>query len=80
MPVYGYICLCGANADMVRRVNERDMLPRCVNCNREMQRELSAPLFRFAGRIVEGGGPDRFTADVLGIPLKELPEGLKTKV
>lgn len=44
-----------------------------------MQRMVSAPLFKFAGRVTPGGGPDRLTADMLGIPLKELPDGLKTK-
>ena len=51
-----------------------------MTCNKPMQKVIGAPLFKFAGRVTPGGGPDRFTADMLGIPLKELPEGLKTDV
>lgn len=78
MPTYGYACTCGLLLEMVRSIDERNILPRCVGCQQEMHRVLAAPLFKFAGRVTPGGGPDRFTADVLGIPLKELPEGLKT--
>jgi hypothetical protein len=44
-----------------------------------MVRELSAPHFKFKGVVTKDGGPDKFTADMLGIPLHDLPEGLKTK-
>jgi hypothetical protein len=44
-----------------------------------MERLLAAPLFKIGGKVTPGGGPDKFTADMLGIPLKELPSGLKTE-
>jgi hypothetical protein len=44
-----------------------------------MQRLLGAPLFRFKGRVTPGGGPDKFTADMLGMRLDELPAGLRTE-
>jgi hypothetical protein len=65
--------------DIMRNVEHRNDTVRCTGCQAEMRRILSAPLFRFAGRVVSGGGPDRFTADVLGVPLKDLPAGLKTE-
>jgi hypothetical protein len=50
---------------------------RCPFCNDRMERQVSAPYGKLAGQVVKGGGPDRFTADMLGIPLKELPASLK---
>lgn len=79
MPTYGFACVCGATKDRVRRIAERDLPLYCDRCSHPMQRQLDAPLFKFTGRVTPGGGPDRLTADMLGIPLKELPEGLKTK-
>ncbi len=78
MPTYGYVCTCGVEIDAVRPVDQRDDLPQCPGCQQEMRRSLAAPLFRFAGRVTPGGGPDKFTADALGVPLAELPDGLKT--
>lgn len=79
MPTYDYRCGdCGDYTSAVRSIDGRDDPLEC-SCGRMMRREVSAAAFKFAGRVVKGGGPDRFTADVLGIPLKDLPEGLKTK-
>lgn len=76
MPIYGYRCTCGWTGDLVMSVDLRDQA-QCPSCLRAPERQVSAPLFRFAGRVTPGGGPDRFTADALGIPLKELPDSLK---
>lgn len=78
MPTYGYACVCGALQDVVRPISERNNPVICTGCEQEMQRQLDAPLFKFMGRVTPGGGPDRFTADALGIPLKELPTGLRS--
>lgn len=79
MPTYDYKCdACALEFERAVPVDERDGQP-CHKCGRLARRMLSAPLFRFKGRVTPGGGPDRFTADMLGIPLKELPEGLRTK-
>lgn len=77
MPIFDYRCTCGWSGELVRAVDERDSAL-CPNCTRTPERLVAAPLFRFAGRVTPGGGPDRFTADMLGIPLKELPSGLRT--
>jgi hypothetical protein len=50
----------------------------CPNCRRRPERQLAAPMGKMAGQVARGGGADRFTADMLGVPMKELPEGLKT--
>lgn len=80
MPIYGYRCYrCGFRGDLIRPVAERDDCPDCPECPTVMTRELDAPLFRFAGRVTPGGGPDKFTADMLGVPLKDLPDPLRTE-
>lgn len=78
MPVYPYTCAaCGWQDDKIVELLSRDYVA-CPRCEALMTRRLSAPLFRIAGRVTPGGGPDKFTADALGIPLKDLPSGLKT--
>lgn len=81
IPTYLYRCLrCGLTQELVRPIAERDDLPLCPEHPRtHMEKIVGAPLFKFAGRVTPGGGPDRFTADMLGIPLKELPDGLKSE-
>lgn len=79
MPTYEYQCRkCGWGGDLVVRIKARDS--QCcpaIGCGRHLTRQLAAPLGRVAGRPVKGGGADRFTADMLGVPLKELPPGLR---
>lgn len=83
MPLYDYECGCGWSGEMQVPISERDRMicPRCKGqFFHKMTRKLAAPMGRMAGQVVQGGGPDRLTADALGIPLKELPSGLKTKL
>jgi putative FmdB family regulatory protein len=78
VPTYDYSCqVCQRTQESFIRLADLDQPVSCV-CGAVMHRMVSAPLFKFAGRVTPGGGPDRFTADMLGIPLKELPEGLKS--
>lgn len=77
MPIFDYRCSCGWSGELVQAVDERDGA-QCPNCLRSPERLVAAPLFRFAGRVTKGGGPDKFTADMLGIPLHDLPAGLRT--
>lgn len=79
MPIYDFYCpKCAYSAEHNVPIAGRD-LAQCPNCSTRLDRLLAAPLGRIAGQVVQGGGPDRFTADMLGVPLKELPDGLKTK-
>lgn len=79
MPTYSYDCpTCGWGQDDIVPIADRDG-QYCPRCNSHLHRLVSAPLVKSTG-IPQGGGPDRFVADMIGIPLKELPEGLKTKV
>ena len=77
MPTYTYVCdTCGHGPEdrlvpMAKRAAQF-----CPQCRRRMARQIGAPSVRT--RPPKDGGPDRFTADVLGIPLKELPPGLRT--
>jgi putative FmdB family regulatory protein len=77
MPIYDYRCTCGWSGELMLPVEYRDQ-GFCPNCLRRAERQLAAPMGRMAGRVVQGGGPDRYTADMLGIPLKELPAGLRS--
>lgn len=95
MPTYACVCnACDWRGDRIASIAERDEIPCPRGCSviddfdaddnaievpLFMVRELAAPLFKFAGRVTPGGGPDRFTADMLGVPLKELPSGLRTQ-
>jgi putative FmdB family regulatory protein len=78
MPTYTYVCgYCGHGPEdrlvpIAKRAEQR-----CSKCGQRMRRRISAPAVRT--RPPKDGGPDRFTADMLGIPLKELPLGLRTK-
>lgn len=77
MPLYDYVCVaCEWGGERNVRIADRDKQA-CV-CGKRLHRMTAAPYGRVAGRPVQGGGADRFTADMLGIPLKELPSGLKT--
>ena len=79
MPLYDYVCAACA------RLEERqiplatcDAAQFCGKCGAQMERRLSVAHVKIAGRVLKGGGPDRFTADVLGCRLDELPTGLRT--
>jgi putative FmdB family regulatory protein len=81
MPIYEFVCKgCGLETSRVTSISERNGPHNCERCGDPLTREIrTAQAPRFAGRVVQGGGPDRFTADMLGIPLKELPSGLRTR-
>lgn len=79
MPTYLFSCVCGSEVDVLRTIAKRDDSMPCAVCKRPMQRRTVYSLrSKFPGRVLQGGGPDRLTADVLGIPLKDLPAGLRT--
>jgi hypothetical protein len=78
VPTYDFYCVCGWEGESVVPVALRDQ--QCCpkpGCQRILKRRVSSALFKFAGQVTKGGGPDRFTADMLGVPLKELPDSLK---
>ena len=81
MITYDYECpRCDTTATRLVQAKDRDFQV-CSRCYQFtlMDRQLSAPLFKFIGRVVQGGGPDRFTADMLDIPWRELPDEMKAK-
>jgi putative FmdB family regulatory protein len=79
MPVYDYHCYgCSRTYERIAKIAERDM-QNCDWCGQPFHRIQGAPLFRFKGRVTPGGGPDKFTADMLGMRLDELPSGLRTE-
>lgn len=78
MPAYDYHCrFCMRTEERVVPIVERHA-QNCTVCGDPMTLVLvRPPLGKIAGQAVQGGGPDRFTADALGIPLRDLPPGLK---
>lgn len=80
MPTYDFYCPskhCGWFGERVVPIAERNRQD-CPRCPEVLYRRPAAPLFKIMGRVTPGGGPDKFTADMLGIPLHDLPDGLKT--
>ena len=79
MPIYDYRCgNCTHEMERIARVHE-DVT--CVKCGALMARLVSMPNAPRMGHIrpaLKGGGMDRFTADVLGLHPKDLPDALKT--
>lgn len=77
MPTYEYRCAaCYVQYEEARKLADYKN-GRCRKCGGPLELVMPAVPTKIAGRVLQGGGPDRFTADALGIPLKELPEGLK---
>ena len=74
MPTYKYHChACGARFERMVTIDVRHG-QYCGNCMSPATMVLSVPHLR----AVDADAPDRFTAEMLGIPLKDLPPGLKT--
>jgi putative FmdB family regulatory protein len=78
MPIYDYRCThCGWSGELFSTVGSRDEMA-CPKCGRHLRRLISGrPFGKLRGQVLQGGGGDRFTADMLGVPLKELPTALK---
>ena len=79
MPTYSYVCPnCKLATTRVLTIDGRNVPQTCERCGDPLDRVITAVPGKVSGRPVQGGGPDRFTADMLGIPLKELPSGMRT--
>lgn len=77
MPLYDYACpSCGWENELYAPVFGRDGMA-CPRCQSHLNRKVAAPMGRMAGQYGEGGGPDRFTADTMGIKVGDLPPYLK---
>ncbi len=80
MPLYDYLCqTCAWREEKRIPLADFNMAQFCSKCGAPTQRQISAVYGKMAGQIVKGGGPDRFTADMMGVPLKELPPHLKAE-
>jgi putative FmdB family regulatory protein len=77
MITYDFYCSnCMHLFERAVKLDDRDD-QRCDVCGILAVRQMSAPRIKIAGKPVSGGGPNKFTADALRIPLKDLPRGLK---
>jgi hypothetical protein len=79
VPIYDFFHDCGWEGERQAPVSERDRMvcPRCLTGDPLKRRISGRPFGKLAGQVLQGGGGDRFTADMLGVPLKELPRELK---
>jgi len=78
MPTYTYRCpKCDTYSERFTAMQYRHA-QQCGVCSYTLDIVPSVAMVKVAGAVAKGGGFDRFTADMLGIPLKELPEPLKT--
>ena len=79
MPFYDYACAdCETTEDRLVAVEDRDS-QWCTTCCCKLFRLPAAPMGKIAGQVAKGGGPDRFTADMLGTTVKDLPRHLRTE-
>lgn len=77
MPVFDYTCAdCEKEEERLVAIEDRDS-QWCATCCCKLFRLPSAPMGKMAGQVAKGGGPDKFTADMLGVPVKDLPASLR---
>ena len=74
MPLYDYKCRTCKKEEERNVSYERRDIQTCNICGGVLTRRLSMP------RIKVGPTPDQVTAEVLEIPEKELPPGLRTEI
>ena len=78
MPLYDYMCdACALKEERRVPLAQFNEAQFCSRCGAPTTRQISAVYGKMASQVLQGGGPDRFTADMMGIPLKELPDHLK---
>ena len=79
MPIYDYKCpTCGHAAECLVAVRLRDSVY-CGVCEGHTDRQLTVAPGRVGSRVSKSSaaGFGRHTADMLGIPVTDLPDGLR---
>ena len=81
MARYDYFCVgCGVETTKLSPIADRDK--QVCDCSSPLTRVMAAPVGRVIGRAdgkPRPGGADQFTADAMGLNLKDLPTHLKEK-
>lgn len=79
MPLYDCVCTkCGWTGEKQAKIKDRDAIL-CERCSYMVLRLPAAVYGKMAGTVLQGGGPDRFTADMLGIKTGDLPGYMKAE-
>lgn len=77
MPLYDLFCPeCKHAVEHQCKVADR-LNQQCWVCGTVMTVVVAPVRGKMAGTVLQGGGPDRFTADMLGIKTGDLPGYLK---
>lgn len=76
-PLYDLRChTCQSVTERQCKIADR-LSQRCGVCGDLMEIVVAPVRGKMAGTVLQGGGPDRFTADMLGIKTGDLPGYLK---
>jgi len=79
MPLYDLFCpTCHRTVERQCKINDR-LAQRCYHDGDLLTVKIAPVYGKMAGTVLKGGGPDRFTADVLGCRVDELPSGLRAE-
>lgn len=77
MPLYDLFCpTCHRVVERQCKVDDR-LSQRCYHDGDTLTVKIAPVYGKMAGTVLAGGGPDRFTADMLGIKTGDLPGYLK---
>jgi len=78
MPLYDYLCdACAWKEERRVPLASLNEAQYCSRCGAPTARQISPVYGKMAGTVLQGGGPDRFTADTMGIRVGDLPPYLK---
>lgn len=77
-PLYDLFCpTCHRTVERQCKIDDR-LTQRCYHDGDLLMVKIAPVYGKMAGTVLKGGGPDRFTADMLGCRVDELPSGLRT--
>ena len=77
MPLYDLWCpTCHRTVERQCKIDDR-LAQRCAHDGDLLTVKIAPVYGKMADTVLKGGGPDRFTADVLGCRVDELPSGLR---
>lgn len=83
MPLYEFHCkVCGHSEDFMLKMEDRNTEQDCWKCGGPMAHVITPVVGRVYGSAYDRKHDtvNRATAALVGVPYKELPEGLRTEI